>query len=101
MFRRNDDVVFIADREPVRFQPLLDNRLYRVTQGDTLFNLADRFFTTLANAAQLWWIIADYQPEPISDPTKELVPGTLLIIPSVSTVRSLITTEVRRGLEAI
>ena len=76
----------LSDRVPFRFQKLADNRHHVVKQGDSLWTLAARYFRPLARPAGLWWIIADYQPAPIIDPTIRLSPGTIIVIPSVRTV---------------
>ena len=87
--------LFLTDRERFGFQALADNRQHVVAEGETLFNLAGRFFAPLDRPAGLWWIIADFQPTPIIDPTLELEPGTVLSIPSVQTVISEIFNEDR------
>lgn len=90
--RPGDERLFLSDRVPFRFVDLPDNRTHPVKSGDTLWSLAARYFAPLGelpelSAAQFWWVIADFQPVPIHDPTIQLVPGQKLIIPSVRTVR--------------
>ena len=80
------DELQLTDREPFTFKDYADNRLHPVVEGDTLFNLAARYFSPIENAASLWWVIADYQPDPIHDPTIALPVGSTLVIPSVRTV---------------
>ena len=89
LFRSTDNFLFTADREPFRFVVREDTRMHRAVRSDTLENLAERFFAG-PNTARLWWIIADFQPEPIQDPTEKLVPGVLLFIPSQNYVDSVI-----------
>ncbi len=82
------DNLILTEREPFRFQSFGDNVRHTVREGDTLFTLADLFFDGLTERpAGLWWVIADFQPDPILDPTLELEPGRVMIIPSVRTVR--------------
>ena len=93
--RDGDERVFLSDRTPFRFLDLPDNRVHTVGSGDTLPRLAAKYFAPLGNlpeisAATLWWVIADFQPIPIHDPTIQLVSGEQLIIPSVRTVRERI-----------
>jgi hypothetical protein len=88
----------LSDREPYRFAAFADNRMHNVVEGDSLPRLAARYFAPMAGAAQLWWIIADFQPEPIFDPTLVLDVGRVLVIPSVQTVLSEIFDEARRDL---
>ena len=37
---------FLAEREPFRYRPLADNRVHVVVDGDTLFELAGRYFAS-------------------------------------------------------
>jgi hypothetical protein len=87
----------LTDREPFRFRSLPDNRQHVVKEGETLFSLAGRYFAPLNRPAGLWWVIADFQPDPIHDPTIVLEPGRVLVIPSVRTVLEEIFSERRRG----
>jgi hypothetical protein len=91
-----DERLFLTDREPFRFQLLPDNRQHVVQQGETLFSLAGRYFVPLPRPAGLWWIIADFQPDPIHDPTLALDVGRGLLIPSVRVVTESILSEARR-----
>ena len=91
-----DGRLYLSERVPFRYLRLPDNRSHLVQQGDTLFTLADRYFFPTPGAAQLWWVIADFQPSPIADPTGQLAPGERLVIPSSETLRSRIFAETRR-----
>lgn len=84
--------------EPFRYRDIADNREHVVREGDTLFTLAGRYFRSgsLPRPAGLWWVIADFQPTPIHDPTLALQPGRVLVIPSVRTVIEEIFSERRR-----
>lgn len=90
--------LMLSDREPYRFAPFEDNLLHRVKGTDTLARLAARYFAPMPNAAELWWIIADFQPDPIFDPTIALDVGRMLTIPSVRTVLTEIFDEARRDI---
>ena len=90
----------LSSRERFRFEQLPDNRTHLVIGGDTLFNLANRRFKPLPRPAGLYWVIADFQPEPIHDPTLRLEPGTVLIVPSVQTVLNRVFSESERRAEA-
>ena len=85
--------VFLTDRIPFYYSSgFPDDQLHTVTQGDTLRGLAARYFAPLGYAAELWWVLADYQPSdyggPIFDPTIALDPSTRtrMVIPSIATV---------------
>ena len=88
--------VYLTSPEPYRYRDLPDNVAHRVGEGDSLFTLASRYFRPLPDAAQLWWVIADFQEDPILDPTVSLTPGTILFIPSMATLLGRIFAESRR-----
>jgi len=92
----DDERLHLTDREPFRFQPLSDNRQHLVREGDTLFSLAGRYFASLPRPSGLWWVIADFQPEPVHDPTLGLELGRLVVVPSVRTLVEEIFSEKRR-----
>jgi hypothetical protein len=85
--------VFLNDRIPFYYTTgYSDDQLHPVVQGDTLRVLAATYFAPLSYAAELWWVLADYQPSdyggPIFDPTIALDPSTrtMMVIPSIATV---------------
>lgn len=84
--------------EPFRFTRLPDNVQHVVGRGDTLFTLAGRYFGPIDpdRACGLWWVIADFQPDPIHDPTLKLAEGRVLVVPSVRTVIERVFDERRR-----
>lgn len=86
---------YLTDPVPFRYRDLPDNIFHIVKEGDTLHNLAARYYRDLANlpivsAANYYWAIADYQPEPIIDPTCKLEVGRMMVIPSTNTLRTQI-----------
>jgi len=87
---------YLAEREPFTFQPFSDNRVHAVVEGDTLFHIAGRYFAPLPRACGLWWIIADFQPAPILDPTVTLDRRSL-VVPSVRAVTDVILPAIQRG----
>lgn len=91
-----DGTLMLADYEPFPFQPLEDNTQYVAAAGDTWFTIAGRAFAPLPRPAGLYWILLDFQPQPVLDPTVPPAPGTPIWIPSVRTVTELIFSESRR-----
>lgn len=87
---------WLDEREPFRYQDLQDNRYHTVRDGDTLWGLAHLYFAGFPRACGLWWIIAEFQPTPIVDPTIRLQPNDVLIIPSQRTVRQSVFSADRR-----
>jgi hypothetical protein len=84
------EAIYLGDRAPIQFVDDPENSMYVVRGGDTLQSLADKFFPGSDNPAELWWILAEFQPTPIVDPTLRLEPGTVLVIPSPSMVNTLL-----------
>ncbi len=91
-----DDNVFLADRVPLRFLDLRDNRKHTVKEGDDLFNIAGRYFAPLERPAGFFWVVADFQPDPIIDPTLKLDTTRVLFVPSIRTLVEIILNEDRR-----
>lgn len=92
--------LFLTEREPYRYREHADNRFHVVAEGDTLFGLAGRYFAPLPRACGFWWAIADFQPDPIIDPTLQLELGRRIVIPSVRVLTDIILGEQRRRLGA-
>jgi hypothetical protein len=83
----NDNGDFIlTDPSPYRYRPFSDNSFHTVESGDNLFNIAAKYFKGFNRPSGLYWIIADFQPDPVHDPTLKISEGTQLIIPSMRTV---------------
>jgi len=100
-FVDDDENRYLTLPEPVRFLALPDNRHYVVQQGDTLQHIAAKLFDGFPRAAGLWWVIADFQPDPIVDPTLRLEPGTILFVPSLRTVFDTVFSEDRREIDTV
>lgn len=88
--------LFLTEREPYGFHEHTDTREHVVAQGDTLFDLAGRYFAGLPRACGFWWVIADFQPDPIVDPTLELEAGRRLFVPSLRVLTDVVLGEQRR-----
>jgi hypothetical protein len=89
--------LYLAGREPYRFTVHADTRIHRVTEGDTLFSLAGKYFEPLPRACGYWWAIADFQPDPILDPTLELERGAVLFVVSLRVLTNVILADPRGG----
>jgi hypothetical protein len=87
---------YLTDREPYRYRVLPDYRVHTVVTGDTLFDLAGRYFAPLPRACGFWWAIADFQPDPVIDPTLLLDVGRVVVIPSTRVLTDVILGEARR-----
>lgn len=91
---------FLSEREPYRFREHTDTRVHVVAQGDTLASLAGRYFAPLPRACGFWWVLADFQPDPIVDPTLELDLGRSIFVPSLRVLTDVILSEQRRRFDA-
>jgi hypothetical protein len=94
--RDAEGVLLLTEREPYRYKAHTDNRVHVVVQGDTLWDLAGRYFAPLPRACGFWWAIADFQPDPIVDPTLELEAGRRLFVPSRRVLTDVILGEAGR-----
>lgn len=94
---------FFGPRPKFTFRDLPDNRMHPVEDDDTLHRLAHRYFPGLGppaldgepRPAELFWVIGDFQPEPIFDATVRLDSGRVLIIPSMAVVQGQILSDAR------
>lgn len=87
---------FLTERVPYGYRDLPDNRFHVVAEGDTLWSLAALYFEGVDRAAGLWWVVADFQPEPVVDPTIALVPGSIVVVPSLEVLQTQVLNEARR-----
>lgn len=73
-------------RDRLLYQDLNGIVTHTVIEGETLWSIAAKHYGTAG--PELWWVLADFQPEPINDPTIALVAGQTLLIPPLSAVRT-------------
>jgi hypothetical protein len=92
--RDSSDRLYLTERTPFRYDPTLPGtRRHTVAQGDRLWHLAYRYFKPFPNAEHLWWVIAEFQPQPILDPTLDLDVGRVLFVPSGRVMQERILTR--------
>ena len=90
----------LNERVPFGYQAFHDNRTHVVSTGDSLWGLAGLYFEPLPRACGFWWVIADFQPEPIVDATLQLEPGRRLVVPSLRMLTDVILGEPGRRAHA-
>ncbi|MBK6845555.1 MAG: hypothetical protein IPG88_25275 [Gemmatimonadetes bacterium] len=90
----------LTEREPTAFASTRTRASTSSHRGDMLFDLAGRYFAPLRWACGFWWVLADFQPDPIVDPTLELEVGRRLFVPSLRVLTDVILSEQRRRVEA-
>lgn len=88
---------WLGEPEPFAYSNETDNRVHVAREGDTWWGLAYVYFPSFPRAGGLWWILCDYQPEQVVDPTIAITPGRTLVIPSERVVRSKIFNPERRS----
>lgn len=88
--------LYLSDRVPYRYREREDNRFHVVKEGDSLFTLAHEYFSQLERPSQFYWVLADYQLDPIVDATRRLPVGSQIVIPSVRVLIEEIFNEARR-----
>ncbi len=93
----NEGHFLLTDREPYRFVQFSDTIAHRVSRGDSLFTLAATTYAGMRRPAGLWWVIADFQPTPIIDPTIALPVAQFIFIPSMRTLIEEVLDEGRRS----
>ncbi len=92
----SDDIPYIDEREPFRYKEQPDNRYHRARSGDTWWGLAHMYFQGVPRACGLWWLLCEYQPTPVIDPTLAIQEGTLIVVPSMRALRMNIFSPERR-----
>jgi hypothetical protein len=86
--RDSADKIFLTSRKPFRFDKRLkDTKRHIVAQGDTLWNIAFRYYKPFPHAEHLWWVLAEFQPVPIRDLTLDLEIGRSIYVPSLRVVQ--------------
>jgi len=95
-FEDADGKAFLSDFEPYLYRDLPDTRLHTVQMGDTLYTIAGQYFTGWPRGCGLWWLIGQFQPTPIIDPTLLLTRGAIIHVPSDATVEYVFSEERRR-----
>lgn len=89
--------LLLSEPEPFVFIDRPDNITHVALDGDTWWGLAGFYYQSIPRPAGLWWVLCDFQPEPVLDPTIAITPGTTLYIPSVRTVLEDVFSEKRRA----
>ena len=91
---------FLTEPPRITYEDSLDNVVHVVQGGERLQDLAARYYADFGSdtfpAAGLWYVIAQFQPTPIIDPTLKLAEGTRLYIPSKRYVAQRVFDPARR-----
>lgn len=87
--------------DPYAFASFDDTRRHVVQQGDNLQSIAARYYEGFNRPESLWWIVGEFQPDPIFDPTVELEVGRVILVPSLRTVYDSAFSEERREIAEV
>jgi hypothetical protein len=80
----NDGITYLTDPEPFPYDNKLPGTIkHVVADGETIWTIARKYYSSIKNAEHLWWVIADFQPVPLHDMTIDLTVGSILYIPSM------------------
>jgi hypothetical protein len=93
---QRDDVQMMDDREPFRYRAEADNRYHTCQDGDTWWGLAYLYFQGVQRPESLWWLLCEFQPEPVIDPTIKLTAGAVVVIPSMRLLRTKVFSDEQR-----
>lgn len=85
-----DGNMYTTEMEPYEYENLPDNIPHKCIDGDTWYNIAGKYWSTLPDSGALGRLIADFQPEPVVDPYIKLKPGQIVIVPSLNTLQTRI-----------
>jgi hypothetical protein len=98
----DDGNLYLTERKPFRYDPKLPGTIPHVVEvGDSLQTIAFKYWISMSpddleivwGPEHLWWVIAEFQPVPILDPTIDLVPGTTILVPSLRVVQERVLGE--------
>ena len=82
-------VEYMSLHEPVRFQERDDNLTFTARKGDRLDHIAVVFYRD----PKLFWVLADYQPNPIMNPMLPLEKGRIIYGPSLERLQQEILNQ--------
>jgi hypothetical protein len=88
---------YLGPRPVFGYRDLPDTRIHVAAEGETLHGLAAAYFRGLPRPEQFFWVIADFQPEPIRDATIPLDPERRIYIPSVRVLEEQILSPRREA----
>ncbi len=84
----------LSRRVPYRFRELPDNRVHIGVEGQSIHDIAQIFYGGTygeRRSRDMFWIICDFQPQPILDCTLTVKAGQHIIVPSPTTIEAYIS----------
>lgn len=92
----SDGIEFFTDPVPFVYRELPDTILHQAHEGDDYESIAARYYSGVPNKAQLWRIIAEFQPMIPLDASVGPTPGSVVYVPSRRTLFEDVFSERRR-----
>ena len=81
--------LILSKRIPFRYQKFGDNVVHTCLEGESVNDIAQIFYGKIyghREARNMFWIICDFQPQPILDCTLTMEAGQKIIVPSPITI---------------
>jgi hypothetical protein len=91
-----DGILRLDEREPFRYKDEPDNRNHRARSGDSWWGLAHMYLQGIPRPCGMWWLLCEFQPTPVIDPTIVIPVNKLIIVPSLRLVRTEVFSNERR-----
>lgn len=82
--------VYLGPRPVFGYRELDDTLTHIASEGETLHAIAAAYYVGLDRPEQFFWVIADFQPEPIRDVTIPVEAERQLYIPSLRVLETQI-----------
>ncbi len=95
-YKDANGVSYLDEREPFRYRNESDNTVHEAVEGDTWWGLAHLYFDGLPRPAGLFWILCEFQPTPVVDPTIRIKSGASIVVPSLRLVKTKVFNPTER-----
>ena len=87
---------------PVYYVDRADTIVYRADVGDSWARIASRHYRGIHRRPEhLWWVLCNFQPQPVLDPTVPPQPGDLVHVPAPGFVQAEILLPIQERTEGI
>ena len=95
-----DGIMYLDDREPFTYREKADTIVHVAREGDTWERLAQLYYSGISERASgLWWVICEFQPQIVVDPTLAIPNGSLVYVPSMLVAQTEILGVVYRAFD--
>lgn len=93
-FKRNGGVLYLSTPDRIAYEEREDTIIHEAMDGETVYGLAEKYFGE--DGWKRWDIIAQFQPNPIIDPTVPFEVGQTVYIPSRRFIEERVTNKSRK-----